>query len=105
MMENLIQAEQSVSELPVDWDIVFDSGIPEQETQTQHIPDALVHCLTTLGRVDIDYIAALTGTDCKTVIAALKGAIYQNPLTWNGCFYEGWETADEYLSGNLIKKR
>ncbi len=105
MMENLIQAEQSVSELPMDWDIVFDSGIPEQETQTQHIPDALVHCLTTLGRVDIDYIAALTGTDCKTVIAALKGAIYQNPLTWNGSFYEGWETADEYLSGNLIKKR
>ena len=34
----------------------------------------------------------------------MKGSIYQNPSTWNECFYKGWETADEYLSGRVIDK-
>ena len=60
--------------------------------------------LTTLGKVDIEYISAITGEDYKTVICALKGSIYQNPEKWNECFYKGWETAEEYLSGNLMRK-
>ena len=40
----------------------------------------------------------------KTVIEMLKGTIFQNPLLWDECFYKGWETADEYLSGNLMHK-
>ena len=34
----------------------------------------------------------------------LKGYINQNPDSWNECFYMGWETADEYLSGCIMDK-
>ena len=27
-----------------------------------------------------------------------------NPETWDECFYKGWETAEEYLTGNLMRK-
>ena len=64
----------------------------------------MILSLNTLGRVDIEYISSVTGADYKTVISTLKGSIYQNPQTWNECFYKGWETADEYLSGNLMRK-
>lgn len=43
------------------------------------IPDAFVKCLNTFGRVDIEYIASVTGQDYKTVIEKLQGSIYQNP--------------------------
>ena len=54
--------------------------------------------------VDIEFISAISGADYKTVICTLKGSIYQNPEKWSECFYKGWETADEYLSGNLMQK-
>ncbi len=60
--------------------------------------------LANLGKVDIEYIAAISGSDLKTVIQTLRGSIYQNPATWNECFYKGWETAEEYLSGHLLPK-
>ena len=69
------------------------------------IPDALVYCYRTLGKVDIEYISAITGVGCKEVILALKGAIYQNPKKWGECFYKGWEMPEEYLSGYLLRKR
>ncbi|MCD8307070.1 MAG: DEAD/DEAH box helicase family protein [Clostridia bacterium] len=64
----------------------------------------LMLCLANLGRVDVEYIAYVTGESLKTVIQSLKGSIYQNPLTWGECFYRGWETADEYLSGDIGRK-
>ena len=96
--------EVTCMELPLDWDNVFDSDGRTQGVHTDSISDALVLCLSELGRVDIEYISAITGADYKTVIGALKGSIYQNPETWNECFYRGWETSDEYLSGNLMRK-
>ena len=54
--------------------------------------------------VDIEFISSITGEEMKTVIEMLKGTIFQNPLIWDECFYKGWETADEYLSGNLMHK-
>ena len=40
----------------------------------------------------------------KDVISELGGSIYQNPDRWEECFYKGWETADEYLSGRVLEK-
>ena len=91
-------------DLPMDWNNVFNSDSRTQGVHTDSISDALIMCLSTLGKVDIEYISSITGVDYKTVITALKGSIYQNPLKWNEVFYKGWETADEYLSGNLIQK-
>lgn len=96
--------ETTCTDLPLDWNNIFDSDVRTQGVHTDSIPDALILSLNTLGRVDIEYIASVTGADCKTVICTLKGSIYQNPETWNECFYQGWETAEEYLSGNLMRK-
>ena len=91
-------------DLPLDWRNAFDSDLRTQGVHTDNISDALILCLNALGRVDIEYIASVTGADYKTVISSLKGTIYQNPETWNECFYQGWETDEEYLSGNLVRK-
>lgn len=91
-------------DLPLDWENIFVSDLRTQGIHAQSVSDALILSLTTLGRVDIEYISAVTGLAYKEVIGALRGSIYQNPQTWDECFYKGWETADEYLSGNLMRK-
>lgn len=96
--------EVTCMDLPLDWDNIFNSDVRTQGVHTESIPDALIMSLNTLGKVDIEYMSSITGEEYKTVISTLKGAIYQNPLTWNECFYQGWETAEEYLSGNLMRK-
>ena len=97
-------AEVTSMDLPMDWENLFCSDERTQDVFFERIPDALISSLNTLGRVDIEYIASVTGQDCKSVILALKGTIYQNPETWEECFYKGWELSDEYLSGNLMRK-
>lgn len=96
--------EVTCMDLPLDWENAFSGDARTQGVHTECISDALIMSLSILGRVDIEYISSVTGEDCKTVICALKGSIYQNPDTWGECFYKGWETADEYLSGNLMRK-
>lgn len=96
--------EVTCMDLPMDWENVFNADERARGIHTDSISDALVMSLTTLGCVDIEYISSITGADYKTVICTLKGSIYQNPDTWGECFYKGWETAEEYLSGNLMKK-
>lgn len=96
--------EVTCMDLPLDWENAFSGDARTQGVHTESISDALIMSLSNLGRVDIEYISSVTGEDCKTVICSLKGSIYQNPDTWGECFYKGWETADEYLSGNLMRK-
>lgn len=97
-------AEVTSMDLPLDWNNYFDSDERTKGIHIETVADALIMSLTTLGRVDIEYISSVTGKDYKTCIKELKGSIYQNPDTWNECFYKGWETSDEYLSGNLMRK-
>lgn len=97
--------EVTSMELPMDWENAFSGDSRAQGVHADSIPDGLILSLSNLGRVDIEYIASVTGEDCKTVITTLQGSIYQNPDTWGECFYKGWETAEEYLSGNLLQKK
>lgn len=90
-------------DLPMDWVNQYDSD-ERANNHVESIADGLVMSLDYLGMVDIEFISSVTGADYKSVIESLRGAIYQNPLFWNECFYKGWETADEYLSGNLMHK-
>lgn len=92
------------ADLSMDWDTVFASDPRAAGIHVDSIPDALVRSLTEIGKVDIEFISAVTGEDMITVISALKGSIYQNPDTWENCYYKGWETADEYLTGNVMRK-
>lgn len=103
IVEQHIQEVTSM-ELPMDWENVFHTDERAQGIGVESISDGLILSLSNLGRVDIEYIASVTGEDYKTIISTLKGAIYQNPNTWGECFFKGWETAEEYLSGNLLKK-
>ncbi|MBE6807654.1 MAG: hypothetical protein E7527_06605 [Ruminococcaceae bacterium] len=97
-------ADVTCMDLPMDWDNLFERDERTQGVHADSISDGLILSLSNLGRVDIEYIAAVTGEEYKTVIGTLKGSIYQNPEKWNECFYQGWETAEEYLSGNLMRK-
>jgi N12 class adenine-specific DNA methylase len=60
--------------------------------------DALLSVLNDTGEVNIDMIAERIDMEPEAVIEALGSAIYENP--------EGgkWETADQYLSGNVKRK-
>jgi len=89
-------------ELSMDWDELMDSETDESEQLS--VTDALVRSMCDRGRVDIAYIAELSGRDKLEVISELREHIYQNPATFGGSYFEGWETSDEYLSGNIYKK-
>lgn len=91
-------------DLPLDWDNPFDEDCRAVDVHADNISDGLVYSLNNLGKVDIEYISSVTGEDYKSVICALKGSIYQNPAKWKECFYKGWETAEEYLSGDVLEK-
>ena len=101
-----IQREEWQSRVvPIDYVNCFDEEVKDLP-MIENPSDALIICLEELGRVDIEYISARTGLTPREVIADLEGknAIYQNPKTCDKKFYKGWETADEYLSGNLMIK-
>ncbi len=91
-------------DLPMDFENSFGDDERATKIECDSITDGLLFCLDELGIVDIEFISAITGEDMKKVIETLKGSIFQNPLHWNEVFYKGWETADEYLSGNLSHK-
>ena len=63
-----------------------------------HIVVALVYSLHEKGRVDMDYMATLTGKSFQWLREELAGRIYLNPET------DQWETADDYLSGDVADK-
>ncbi|MCR4593481.1 MAG: DEAD/DEAH box helicase family protein [Clostridiales bacterium] len=90
-------------DLPLDFVNPYDED-DRASVSCDSLSDALMMSLDMLGMVDIEFIASVTGEDMKSVIENLRGSIYQNPLHWNEVFYKGWETADEYLSGNLMHK-
>ena len=66
--------------------------------------DALIMSIRTKGCVDILFMSKATGLHPDEVIKKLDKSIYCNPEKWVEGTYEGWETADEYLSGNLLEK-
>ena len=60
--------------------------------------EALAVSLSEKAKVDLDYMAELSGKSIDTIKEELAGIIFQNPVT------DKWETADEYLSGNVRDK-
>ncbi len=49
-------------------------------------------------------MSKLTGKEPDTIIGELKGVIFKDPLSDLENPYEGYLTADEYLSGNVRDK-
>lgn len=96
--------EVTSMDLPMDWDNFYLSDVDTEVNSVESVSDGLIKSLNKFARVDIEYISAITGKDYKDVIRELRGSIYQNPATWGECFFMGWETAEEYLSGNIRAK-
>ncbi len=74
------------------------SQLNENPPETLTVHSALERCVDYIGRVDIDFICALARGDKAEAFQSLKGAIYYDPE--KSCFV----TAEEYLSGNIMKK-
>ena len=70
----------------------------EVVTSVDTASEALAVSLGERARVDLAYMSELTGKREEDVAKELAGIIFQNPVT------EKWETADEYLSGNVREK-
>ncbi len=66
-------------------------------TSADSAQDALIASLNAHGGVDPDYMSELYGKPWDQIKAELGALVFHNP---NG----GWETADEYLSGNVKAK-
>ena len=67
--------------------------------------EALAISIGERGMVDLPYMAELVGTpdEFEDIISELNGIIFKNPLASDEAF-NGWQTADEYLSGNVREK-
>ena len=70
----------------------------EVVTSVDTATEALAVSLSEKARVDLDYMAELSGKSVDKIKEELLGIIFQNPVT------DKWETADEYLSGNVRDK-
>ena len=103
-IQNEMLESAGEGELNMDWDTAFSTKGIMEDNYAETASDGLVYSLKTLGYVDLEYIARSTSLTIREVISRLKGSIYQDPNKWDECFYKGWVTADEYLSGNLINK-
>jgi len=66
--------------------------------------EALAVSIGEKARVDIGFMSALTGKEPETVIEELTGVIFKDPLSDLNNPYDGYITADEYLSGNVREK-
>ncbi len=70
----------------------------EPVTSVDTASEALAVSLSEKAKVDLEYMSQLTGKSEEEVSKELAGVIFKNPVT------EKWETADEYLSGNVRDK-
>ena len=100
-LENITTDEITEKPIVTKADIFFTRTIaPNIEiTSADNAEEALIISMSQRGRVDLAYMAQLTGDSQEKLIAELNGdSIFLKP-------YEGeYVTADEYLSGNVREK-
>ena len=67
-------------------------------TQVDTASEALAVSIGERAKVDLPFMARLTGKAENEIVADLQGVIFLDPLE------QTWQTADEYLSGNVRAK-
>ena len=70
----------------------------EAVTSVDTASEALALSISEKACVDMEYMAQLTGKNEDALASDLRGVIFRNPEN------KRWETADEYLSGNVREK-
>ena len=78
--------------------MLFRSRRAEAVTSVDTASEALAVSIGEKARVDVPFMAELTGKSEEEVADELAGVIFMNPLT------DQWEPSDEYLSGNVREK-
>ena len=80
---------------------------PERVVTSVDTPsEALAVSIGEHGKVDLPYMAELLGTpgNCERITTELSGVIFKDPAADADDPEAGWQTADEYLSGNVRDK-
>ena len=80
---------------------------PEHTVTSVDTPsEALAVSIGEHGRVDLPYMAELLGSpgDYERITTELRGVIFKDPSADADEPEAGWQTADEYLSGNVRNK-
>lgn len=70
----------------------------EVVTSVDTASEALALSISEKACVDLGYMSQLTGKDEETLVRELAGVIFHDPVK------QQWQTADEYLSGNVREK-
>jgi len=79
---------------------------PERKVKNVDTPsEALAVSIGERGKVDLPYMAELLGTpgEYDSIKAELQGVIFKDPMAPDDPV-SGWQTADEYLSGEVRSK-
>ena len=91
-------------EMLIDFSNIFTSTSQCDQQHFDSTQEAYLHCLAEKGKVDIDFISESTGKTIDEIVTDLKDEIFQNPNDYDGSSNSGWETRDQYLSGNILQK-
>ena len=75
----------------------------EAVTSVDTASEALAVSIAEKARVDMEYMAQLTGKPMEEIAVELSGVIFKDPAYGDDPL-SGWQTADEYLSGNVRQK-
>lgn len=104
----LLSLENIKSEKQVEKADLFTKRTIKPYSEITHVESAqegLVVSLNEKGAVDVPYIASLTGMEKEQIIKELSEQIYLNPEKYDEAApYSGYESAEEYLCGNVRAK-
>jgi N12 class adenine-specific DNA methylase len=84
---------------------IFSKRTIQPHKAVEHVEtsvEALAVSISEKARVDLDYMASLTGFDQEKIVSDLRGIIFQAPDSSKNS--PVFQTADEYLSGNVREK-
>lgn len=78
---------------------------PKEQFQVETARDALILSLNRYSRVDLAFMAEISLKEPIALVEELAGQIFLNPAKYQPQNpYRGYETAEEYLSGNVKEK-
>ena len=85
---------------------MFTKRTIQQARPVDHVDTAVEALAVSIGEkalVDISYMAELSGKTPEEITTELRGVIFKDPASTDDPL-SGWQTADEYLSGNVRRK-
>jgi len=101
-IEDLNDDKETYSKAPIFTKATIKSY--RKPTHADSAKEALEISLNMKMKVDLSYMADLYEKSEDEIISELGERIYLNPQKYYGNPYEGWETNEEYLSGDVAAK-